>query len=98
MRRLFVLRPEPAAHRTVERARELGLDATAVPIFELDAVEWSAPRPGEFDGLLLTSANALRQGGAELDRVRGLPVFAVGEATAAAARTENFQRCMFAIN
>lgn len=90
MRRLFVLRPEPAAHRTVERARELGLDAGAIPIFELEAVEWSAPRSGEFDGLLLTSANAVNMGGGELQRLRMLPVHAVGEATAAAAEVAGF--------
>jgi uroporphyrinogen-III synthase len=90
MRRLFVLRPEPAAHRTVERARELGLDATAVPIFELEAVEWSAPRIDEFDGLLLTSANAVNMGGSQLERLRNLPVHAVGEATAIAAEVAGF--------
>jgi len=85
MRRLFVLRPEPAAKRTVERARELGLEAIAIPLFELEAIEWSAPDPAQFDGLLLTSANAVNMGGRQLERVRGLPVHAVGEATALAA-------------
>ena len=85
MRRLVVLRPEPAANRTVERARELGLEAIAIPLFELEAVEWSAPDPAQFDGLLLTSANAVNMGGRQLERVRGLPVHAVGEATALAA-------------
>lgn len=90
MRRLFVLRPEPAAHRTIERALELGLDAIAAPIFKLEAVEWSAPRPDEFDGLLLTSANAVNMGGHELERLRNLPVHAVGEATAVAAEVAGF--------
>ena len=90
MRRLFVLRPEPAAHRTIERALELGLDAIAVPIFKLEAVEWSAPPPDEFDGLLLTSANAVNMGGHQLERLRNLPVHAVGEATAVAAEFAGF--------
>ena len=90
MRRLFVLRPEPAAHRTIERALELGLDAIAVPIFKLEAVEWSAPPPDEFDGLLLTSANAVNMGGHQLERLRNLPVHAVGEATAVAAEVAGF--------
>ena len=90
MRRLFVLRPEPAAHRTVERAHELGLNATAVPIFELEAVQWAAPRPGEFDGILLTSANAINMGGGQLEGLRQLPVHAVGEATATAAEVAGF--------
>ena len=49
MRRLFVFRPQPAAHRTVERAQKLGLDAVAIPLFDLEAVEWSAPDPAQFD-------------------------------------------------
>ena len=90
MRRLFVLRPEPAAHRTVERARALGLDVTSVPLFELEAIQWSLPDPAQFDGILLTSANAVNMGGGQLERLRGLPVHAVGEATAVAAEVAGF--------
>ena len=39
---------------------------------------------------MLTSANAIRHGGAGLERLRSLPVHAVGEATAAAAREAGF--------
>ena len=85
MRRLFVFRPEPAAHRTVERAQALGLEVIAIPLFELEAVGWSAPDPSQFDGILLTSANAVNMGGGQLERLRRLPVHAVGEATAVAA-------------
>lgn len=90
MRRLFVLRPEPAAHRTVERARALGLDVTSVPLFQLEAIQWSLPDPAQFDGILLTSANAVNMGGGQLERLRGLPVHAVGEATAVAAEVAGF--------
>jgi uroporphyrinogen-III synthase len=90
MRRLFVLRPEPAAHRTVERAKALGLDAAAIPLFELEALEWLPPDPKDFDGILLTSANAVNMGGGQLERLRGLPVHAVGEATAVAAEVAGF--------
>ena len=90
MRRLLVLRPEPGASATVERARERGLDAVAVPLFEIEPVEWQAPDAAGFDGLLLTSANALRCGGSATEALRGLPVYAVGEATAAAARHAGF--------
>ena len=90
MRRLFVFRPQPAAHRTVERAQKLGLDAVAIPLFDLEAVEWSAPDPAQFDAILLTSANAVNMGGGQLERLRALPVHAVGEATAAAAEVAGF--------
>ena len=45
MRRLLVLRPEPGASATVERARALGLDAVAMPLFEVEPVAWDAPDP-----------------------------------------------------
>ena len=86
MRRVLVLRPEPGATATVRQARERGLDAVAVPLFEVDPMAWEAPDPFGFDGLLLTSANALRHGGDRLQSLRGLPVYAVGDATAEAAR------------
>ena len=86
MRRLLVLRPEPSASATVERARRRGLDAIAMPLFEIEPIAWTAPEAARFDALLITSANALRCGGEELQSLRGLPVYAVGEATADAAR------------
>jgi uroporphyrinogen-III synthase len=90
MTRVLVLRPEPGASATVQRARLLGLDAVAVPLFEIAPVDWQAPDPGGFDGLLLTSANAVRHGGMQLHALLGLKVYAVGGATAAAARGADF--------
>ena len=90
MRRLYILRPEPGASGTAGRARELGLDVVVTPLFEVRSVEWQVPEPAGFDAILLTSANAVRHGGAQLARLRGLPVHAVGEATADAAREAGF--------
>jgi uroporphyrinogen-III synthase len=87
---VVVLRPEPGATATVKRARERGLDALALPLFEIEPVRWSPPDPAPFDGLLLTSANAARYAGEGLREFRGLPVYAVGEATAEAARNAGF--------
>ena len=69
---------------------ELGLEVTAVPLFELEAVEWQAPDPGQFDGILLTSENAVNMGGGQLEHLRRLPVHAVGKATALAAEVAGF--------
>jgi uroporphyrinogen-III synthase len=91
MRRVIVLRPEPGASETIARARTLGLDAISIPLFEIDPVEWDAPDAGGFDGLLLTSANAVRYGGEQLARLRSLKAYAVGEATADAAREAGFE-------
>jgi uroporphyrinogen-III synthase len=91
MRRVLVLRPEPGASATLRRARERGLDAFAIPLFEIEPIAWNAPDPGAFDGLLLTSANALRHGGDQLRDLRHLPAYAVGEATADEAREKGFE-------
>ncbi len=91
MRRVLVLRPEPGATATLERAHKLGLEAIALPLFEVESLSWAPPEPGEFDGLLLTSANAVRFGGEGLQRFRSLPVHAVGNGTAEEARTAGFE-------
>jgi len=91
MRRLVILRPEPGAAASVERAIALGLETRAMPLFAVEPVPWEVPDPGNFDALLLTSANATRHGGAGLGELRKLPVHAVGEATAAAARDAGFE-------
>src|SRR5213079_312863 len=90
MTRVLVLRPEPGASATVEKARERGLDAIAVPLFAVEPLAWQAPEPIGFDGLLLTSGNAVRHGGEGLQALRRLKVYAVGEATAEAARVAGF--------
>lgn len=86
MRPLVILRPEPAAARTAEQARAMGLTVRILPLFEIVPLPWSAPDPAGFDGLVLTSANAVRFGGEQLGTLSPLPVHAVGAATAAAAR------------
>jgi uroporphyrinogen-III synthase len=90
MRRVLVLRPEPGASATVERARACGFKAIAKPLFEVEPIAWDVPEAASFDALLLTSANALRHGGEGLHALRGLPVYAVGDATAEAAREAGF--------
>ena len=87
---LLVLRPEPGASRTVARAAAMGLEARAIPLFEIVPVAWVAPDPAAFDALLLTSANALQQAGSEMARYHDMPAYVVGEATAAAAREAGF--------
>ena len=85
MRKLLLLRPEPGLSASAERARALGLEVIGCPLFRLEPVDWSIPDPARYDALLLTSANAVRCGGEGLEQLKGLPVHAVGPATAAAA-------------
>ncbi|THD36024.1 MAG: uroporphyrinogen-III synthase [Sphingomonas sp.] len=84
-RAVAVLRPEPGNAATAARVEAAGLAAIRLPLFETHALDWTAPDPRAFDALVLTSANAPRLAGPGLEALKGLPVFAVGPATAAAA-------------
>ncbi|WP_037498744.1 uroporphyrinogen-III synthase [Sphingomonas jaspsi] len=90
MRTLLLVRPEPGLSASIARARALGLTVVGCPLFEVVPLDWSAPAASQFDGLLLTSANAVRYGNRQLALYRDLPVFAVGAVTADAARAAGF--------
>ncbi len=86
---LLVLRPEPGAAATASAARAMGLGAIVAPLFTVHPLEWALP-DNLPDALLLTSAHAARLGGGQLSALHGLPVYAVGKATATAAREAGF--------
>ena len=90
MNQVVILRPEPGASATLARATAAGIDAVAIPLFAIRPVDWVAPDASDFDALLLTSANAVRQGGDQLAAFRALATYCVGEATAVAARDAGF--------
>lgn len=87
---VLVLRPEPGAARTAEALKRLGFVPILYPLYAIEPVAWVPPAADGFDALLITSANALREGGPALSAYRALPLFAVGEATAALARQMGF--------
>ena len=89
-RTLFVFRPEPGLSVTLETASSAGLKALGCPLFDVQPVSWSAPPRDGFDALLVGSSNVFRHGGTALDKLAGLPVYAVGEATAEGAREKGF--------
>lgn len=91
MRKVVILRPEPGASETLERAAERGLSAIKLPLFEIEPLAWTAPDISKFDGLLVTSANAIRVAGNGLERLTPLPVYAVGPASGAAAAEAGFE-------
>lgn len=89
-RTVVVLRPEPGNAATATALRSQGISVRALPLFAVVPVAWTPPDPAGFDAILLTSANAVRHGGAGLDGLKALPVIAVGEATARIARGAGF--------
>jgi uroporphyrinogen-III synthase len=86
---ILTIRPEPGADATVAAGRALGLEIEPCPLSAIRPLAWSLPE-GAFDGVLLGSANALRHGGPLVDNLVDKPVYAVGAATAAAARERGF--------
>ena len=85
-RPIAVLRPEPGNGRTADRLIALGRTVIRRPLFAVAPVAWTPPDPAGFDALLLTSANAVRHADIAATPLARLPVWAVGSATAAAAR------------
>ena len=87
---LVAIRPEPGLSATLARAREMGLEVIGYPLSQAVPCDWSLPDDMVFDGLLIGSANVFRHGGTQLDEIKRLPVYAVGGATAQAARAAGF--------
>lgn len=90
MKRVLILRPEPAAGRTAAKAAALGMEARVHPLFAPQPIDWAPPVPEEFDALLLTSANGVAFAGPALLHYRGLPAYAVGATTAQALAEAGF--------
>lgn len=90
-RRIAVLRPQPGNRVTASGIEARGYSAIRMPLFEVRALAWDAPDADVFDALILTSANAIRHGGPSLSALLRLPVYAVGTATAEAARRIGFE-------
>lgn len=91
---MLVTRPDPDASDTAARLGALGIEGVACPLLLHETLGGSLPEPGGFAAIALTSANALRALDERkvLERYRGLPVYAVGDRTAAAARRYGFSR------
>lgn len=85
---LLVTRPEPDAGRLTAHLEALGYRVTRAPLMRIRPAG-AEPRLEGVQALAFTSANGVRAF-ASLSAVRGLTVFAVGEATAEAARACGF--------
>ena len=86
MTTVLVTRPEPGASSTVQRLRELGFNAVKLPLTQIVALAHEIPA-GPFDGVIITSAQALLGLDAKLITQ---PLYAVGETSAAAAAQAGF--------
>ena len=89
--RLLVTRPEPDASREAETLVARGHQAVLASLLEIEFGDWPLQLAGA-QGLVASSRNAMRALAAhpQLGEALKLPLFAVGEATAGAARELGF--------
>ncbi|WP_139974825.1 MULTISPECIES: uroporphyrinogen-III synthase [Brucella/Ochrobactrum group] len=88
--RVLVTRPQPACSQTAAELASRGYEPVLLPLSRTVALSFALP-DGPFAALTVTSANALHH--MKLERLRpflGLPLFAVGQGTARAARKAGF--------
>jgi uroporphyrinogen-III synthase len=88
--RLLITRPEADARDLADRLRALGHDPLAAPMLDIAFADGPDLDASGFDGVLATSANGVRAL-ARRSAERGVPVFAVGDATARTARSLGFE-------
>lgn len=90
--KLLVTRPQPDADRTAAHLAALDIEPVIAPMLESWAVESQLPDPDTVAALAFTSINAVRFFSARAPDAAFLakPVYAVGEATADAAREAGF--------
>ncbi len=92
MVRLLVTRPEPDASETAARLHALDIEAVVDPLLIAELLPTTLPGADGFAALAVTSANALRalHDRGKLPRLLKLPLYAVGDKTAAVARDFGF--------
>jgi len=87
--RVWITRAEPGASRTAARLRDLGFEPVAQPLLKVEPLSQPVPDLDRFAALVFTGANGITAFAALTAR-RDRPVFAVGDATAQAAREAGF--------
>ncbi|MFL5295975.1 MAG: uroporphyrinogen-III synthase [Phenylobacterium sp.] len=87
---IWITRAQPGADVTAQRVRALGHDALVAPLLMVQPVSEAQVDLAGIAALAFTSANGVRAF-ADLSPERSLRVFAVGSATAQAARAAGFR-------
>lgn len=89
---VLVTRPHPDDEATASALRDRGFEVLCAPMLRFEPVKFSDDEDASYGAVIVTSANALRAIAAQLaaSRLVNLPLFAVGEHTAAEARAAGF--------
>jgi uroporphyrinogen-III synthase len=91
---VLVTRPHPDAEVTAAALRARGFEVLLAPMLRFEPVAFHDDTDARYGAVIVTSANALRGIESHLagSRLLQLPLFAVGEHTAAAARRVGFEK------
>jgi uroporphyrinogen-III synthase len=82
--KLLIIRPQPGADATARRVRDAGFEPVIMSLFTIEPLPWEMGPLAHYDAVLLTSGNTVRAAGDALKQLVGLPIYAVGAATARA--------------
>src|ERR1700692_4055448 len=95
---VLVTRPHPDDETTAARLRARGFEVLTAPMLRFEPVAFRDDEDARYGAIIVTSANALRGLEPHLaaSRLLKLPLFAVGERTAAAARGIGFENVIAA--
>jgi uroporphyrinogen-III synthase len=95
---ILVTRPQPDNATTVAALRARGFEVLPAPMLRFEPVAFQDDCDAPYGAVIVTSANALRAVAdqAALSRLKELPLFAVGERTAEAARETGFRNVVSA--
>jgi uroporphyrinogen-III synthase len=89
---VLVTRPQGDGEATSDSLRSLGFEVLLAPVLRFEVLPFQEDDAADYDAVIVTSANALRAAAPQLagHALLRLPLFAVGEHTAAAAREAGF--------
>ncbi|HTX50400.1 MAG TPA: uroporphyrinogen-III synthase [Caulobacteraceae bacterium] len=90
---LWITRAQPGADATARRLEEIRLSSVVAPLLVVEPIPGAAVDLADAAAIVFTSANAVAAFAA-LSPERSLRVFAVGDATAGAARGERFRNVL----
>ena len=95
---VLVTRPHPDNEATAASLRARGFEALLAPMLRFEALTFQDDSDTRYGAVIVTSANALRGFAKQPagQRLLKLPLFAVGEHTAAAARDAGFDKVISA--
>jgi uroporphyrinogen-III synthase len=90
---VLVTRPQPDDEATAAALRARGVEVLKAPMLRFEPVAFRADMDARYGAVIVTSANAVRGLAPHLNasRLLKLPLFAVGEHTASAARSAGFE-------